>query len=240
MKVRLDLLLVERQLAPSRTAAAAMIMAGEVSTDQGALTKAGQLVPDDIQVSIKQRSRYVSRGGDKLASVADELKLDFTGLVVLDVGSSTGGFTDYALQHGAKKVYSVDVGHGQLDYKLRQDPRVIPLEHSDIRTLESLPELVDVAVADISFISLTKALSSITPKLMPGRPIIAMCKPQFEAGRVLATKYKGVIREPVRGQVIAEFEGQISGDFEIIAAADSKVPGPSGNIERFYKLVAKH
>lgn len=239
MKIRLDLLLVERGLAASQSAAAAMIMAGQVSSHDQILSKAGQQVPADIELQIKQRSQYVSRGGDKLASVAGELRLDFTGQVVLDVGSSTGGFTDYALQHGAAKVYAVDVGHGQLDYKLRQDPRVVSLEHSDIRTLESLPELADVALVDVSFISLTKALPSTVDKLKPDAPIIALCKPQFEASKTLATEHKGVIREPERSQVIAEFEQKIAREFEIVTAADSKVPGPSGNLERFYKLIPK-
>lgn len=239
MKIRLDLLLVERGLALSRSAGAAMIMAGEVTTGDRLLTKAGQMVPDDIELAVKERSRYVSRGGDKLASVAGDLKLDFKAKIVLDVGSSTGGFTDYALQNGAIKVYAVDVGHGQLDYRLRQDARVISLEHADIRTLDELPELADMAVADVSFISLTKVLSSIAAHIKPDSPIVAMCKPPFEAGRALATKYKGVIREPVRSQVLAQFEQKIAGEFDILGSADSKVPGPSGNIERFYLLKAK-
>lgn len=238
MKKRLDVLLAERGIATSRTAAAAMIMAGEVRSNDRILAKPGQLVDEAVELTIKDRPRYVSRGGDKLASVADELKLDFAGKVVLDVGSSTGGFTDFALQNGAAKVYAVDVGYGQLDWRLRQDSRVVSMEHSDIRGLD-LPERADMAVMDLSFISLTKVLDDVARLVKPGGTIVAMAKPQFEAGKVLATKFKGVIKdEAVRQQVLSEFEASIGGRFAVEAWADSKVPGEKGNIERFYRLRA--
>jgi 23S rRNA (cytidine1920-2'-O)/16S rRNA (cytidine1409-2'-O)-methyltransferase len=235
-KQRLDLLLVERGLAASRTQAQAMIMAGEVSSEGRILDKAGQVVTADLPVELKSRSRYVSRAGEKLASVAEQFDLDFAGKVVLDVGSSTGGFTDFALQHGAARIYAVDVGTGQLDWRLRQDERVVVMEQTDIREAV-LPELVDLAVIDVSFISITKILESAAALVKPGAPIVAMMKPQFEAGRTLADKYHGVIDdEAVRQQLIASFRDWLTGRFEIISESDSGLAGTQGNVERFFLL----
>src|SRR6266851_1999938 len=152
MKKRLDVVVVERGLAPNRTQAQALIMAGQVSAQGRRLEKPGMVVDEALELHVKAQPRYVSRAGDKLASVAETLGLDFGGKVVLDVGSSTGGFTDYALQHGAAKVYCVDVGTAQLSYKLRQDDRVVVMEQTDIREAV-LPEPADMAVMDVSFIS---------------------------------------------------------------------------------------
>jgi 23S rRNA (cytidine1920-2'-O)/16S rRNA (cytidine1409-2'-O)-methyltransferase len=237
MKQRLDLVLVEKGLASSRTVAQAMIMAGEVSHETTKLTKPGQLVDPDIDLKIIQKSRYVSRGGDKLASVAERLDLSFNNKVVLDVGSSTGGFTDYVLQHGATKVYAVDVGTNQLAYKLRSDPRVKVMERTDIRKLEQLNPRPDIAVIDVSFISLTKVLPSVARLIKPSGQMVAMAKPQFETDKITADRFHGVITdEKVRIHILKEFEAQIKGEFEVLAAADSGVSGAQGNRERFYLL----
>jgi 23S rRNA (cytidine1920-2'-O)/16S rRNA (cytidine1409-2'-O)-methyltransferase len=168
--------------------------------------------------------------------VAKELGLNFKHKVVLDVGSSTGGFTDYALQQGAVKVYAVDVGTSQLAYKLRQDPRVVVMEQTDIREAE-LPEPADLAVIDVSFVSLRKILQSVARLIKPGGQIIAMAKPQFESDRVTATKFKGVISdETVRQQILGDLEADIEDEFQILDSADSKVAGAQGNRERFYLL----
>ncbi|HUC86882.1 MAG TPA: TlyA family RNA methyltransferase [Candidatus Saccharimonadales bacterium] len=236
MKQRLDLLLVERGLAPSRSLAQAIVMAGQVKQGTVVLSKPGQLTPVDAELTVATPPRYVSRGGDKLASVAAELRLDFTDAVVLDVGSSTGGFTDFALQHGAAKVYAVDVGTAQLAYKLRQDSRVASMERTDIRTAE-LPEQPDIAVIDVSFISLIKILPAVARLLKPTAPIVAMAKPQFETDKATADRYRGVIRdESVRQRILQLFHANIKKSFTIVAAADSAVTGAEGNRERFYVL----
>lgn len=242
MKQRLDVLLVERGLAPSRTVARAMIMAGEIRLGTTALTKPGMPVDIEAELTVVTRSRYVSRGGDKLQSVAAVLSLNFNDAVVLDVGSSTGGFTDYVLQHGASHVHAVDVGTNQLAYKLRQDPRVTVCERTDIRTVtpDQLEPSPTVAVIDVSFISLTKVLPTIVQLLVPGSLIVAMMKPQFETDKATADRYNGVIRdEAVRQGIIAAFEESITSVFRIEAAADSEVHGAQGNRERFYLLRAE-
>jgi 23S rRNA (cytidine1920-2'-O)/16S rRNA (cytidine1409-2'-O)-methyltransferase len=240
MKQRLDVLLVERGLAPSRTTAQAMIMAGQVKHGTTVLSKPGQSMADDTPLTVAELPRYVSRGGDKLASVAAALKLDFSGTVVLDVGSSTGGFTDYALQHGAAKVYAVDVGTAQLAYKLRQDSRVQVMERTDIRKLEPLPELPDIAVIDVSFISLAAVLPAVAQLVAPDALIVAMAKPQFETDKATADRYRGVIRdEALRRQILTAFEGKIKSSFTVLASADSAVHGAAGNRERFYLLQSR-
>jgi 23S rRNA (cytidine1920-2'-O)/16S rRNA (cytidine1409-2'-O)-methyltransferase len=240
MKQRLDIVLVERGLATSRNQAAALIMAGDVRSDDRVLDKPGTQVDADIELTLKQRPQYVSRGGDKLASVAETLGLDFTGKVVLDVGSSTGGFSDYALQHGATHVYCIDVGTGQLDQRLRTDGRVTVMERTDIRDVTSLPESVDIAVIDVSFVSLTKILESVAALIQPGGSIVAMAKPQFEAGKSLADRYKGVITdEVVRQGIIGKLRVWLEDQFNILGESDSAVHGPKGNIEHFFLLQSK-
>jgi 23S rRNA (cytidine1920-2'-O)/16S rRNA (cytidine1409-2'-O)-methyltransferase len=188
---------------------------------------------------VKTQPRFVSRAGEKLASVAEPLGLDFAAKVVLDVGSSTGGFTDYALQHGAAKVYCVDVGTGQLSYKLRQDECVVVMEQTDIREA-SLPELADMAVMDVSFISLEKVLDATAKLVKPGALIVAMAKPQFEAGKPLADKYRGVIPEgDERDEVLAGLRAWMGERFVIAGEMDSAVTGAEGNRERFFVLRAK-
>lgn len=239
VKQRLDILLVERGLADTRTKAQALIMAGQVSAGGRILDKPGQALDDTIELHLKDQPRYVSRAGDKLASVAEVLNLDFQGKTVLDVGSSTGGFTDFALQKGAAKVFCVDVGTAQLAYKLRQDSRVIVMEKTDIREAE-LPAPADIAVIDVSFISLTKILDAVAKLVRLDAPIVAMVKPQFEAGKALADKYGGVIpMGEERDAVLAELRDWLADGFEIEAEADSGVAGAKGNLERFFKLAVR-
>lgn len=203
------------------------------------LSKPGQLVDEDTELTVKESPKYVSRGGDKLASVAEELQLDFCDKVVLDIGASTGGFTDFVLQNGAAKVYAVDVGNAQLAYRLRQDPRVVVMERTDIRKAV-LPEHADMAVADLSFISLTKVSDDALKLIKPDGLIIAMAKPQFETDKTTADRYQGVIKDKkVRQEILRQFEAKISNNFEIIGSADSGVPGTKGNLERFYVLKPK-
>lgn len=238
-KIRLDQLLVERGLADSRTKAQALIMAGQVRADGKILTKPGVLLNTNSELQVIEGLRYVSRGGLKLESVSGELGLDFSGKTVVDVGASTGGFTDYALQNGAVKVYAVDVGKAQLDPKLRHDSRVVVMEQTDVRRT-GLPEKVDLALIDVSFISLTKVLPRITELIKPSGYIVAMAKPQFEADKPTADRYKGVIKDPeVRSKILADLEQHLKLNFEVIESADSGQAGAKGNLERFYLLRPK-
>ena len=239
MKIRLDLLLVDRGLAESRTRAQALIMAGQVSAEGRVLDKAGLQVNESIDLQVKNLPRFASRAGEKLASVAGALHLDFEGKIVLDVGSSTGGFTDYALQHGASKVYCVDVGTNQLAYKLRQDDRVIVMERTDIRDAK-LPELAEMAVIDVSFISLTKIMESVAELVRPGAPIVAMAKPQFEAGKPVADRFHGVIpMGSVRDEILDDLRGWLAERFVVEHEADSGLAGAEGNVEHFFLLHTK-
>ncbi len=236
MKQRLDALLVERGLVDTRNKAAALIMAGEVIVNEHTWTKPGHQFADDVEIRLKNQMPYVSRAGEKLASVIEPLKLDFMNKIVLDVGSSTGGFTDCALQHGAKKVIGVDVGTNQLAYKLRSDARVELHEQTDIRNFESA-EKADIAVIDVSFISLTKILEHVATLIENDGQIVAMVKPQFEAGKALADAHKGlIVDEEVRQNVLAEFRAWAADHFVIQSEADSEVHGRHGNRERFFLL----
>jgi len=239
-KIRLDQLLADRNLAPSRTQAGALIMAGQVKVDGQRQDKSGFFVLPDAEIEIAKAARYVSRGGEKIESVAQKLKLDFKNKIVLDVGSSTGGFTDFALQHGAKKVYAVDVGTGQLEYKLRQDERVVVMEKTDIRDVHSLPDQPDIVIIDVSFISLRLILPAVARLAGPKAITIAMAKPHFEADYVTASKHKGVIKnDTIRRQILKKVEADLQQNFAIIDKADSQVLGRKGNRERFYKLQLK-
>lgn len=181
----------------------------------------------------------MSRAGEKLASVVEVLGLEFGGKTVLDVGSSTGGFTDFALQQGAAKVFCVDVGTGQLAYKLRQDPRVVVLERTDIRQAK-LPKPADMAVMDVSFISLREVLEATSELVRPGGLIVAMAKPQFEATKAMADRYRGVIPVgPDRDGILEKLREWVSERFEILGEADSGVRGVSGNLERFFLIRAR-
>ena len=207
-RTRLDELLVARGLAPTRAQAKALIMTGRVRHGTDRLDKPGKDYPNDFEVTIDQPPRFVSRGGEKLTAYLEKFPLDLTGAHLLDVGASTGGFTDCALQAGAASATCVDVGHGQLHDKLRRDPRVTNLEKTNARHLApgDLPRATyDVAVMDLSFISLKTVLPAVWPFLRPGGTLIALVKPQFEAGRAEVQKGEGIIRDDlVRERVLAE------------------------------------
>lgn len=240
--VRLDKLLVDRGLVASRERAQALILAAKVLVDGIPVTKAGQKVSEKAEVRLAGEDiPYVSRGGLKLEHAVQRFKIDVTGLVAMDVGASTGGFTDCLLQHGARRVYAVDVGYGQLAWKLRQDARVVVIERRNIRYLEKelVPEPVDLVTIDASFISLKLIIPAIIPFLADSATVIALIKPQFEAGRAHVGK-GGVVRDPaVHEQVcqsIAEaFKLQ---GFRVFGIIPSPILGPKGNRE--FLLAAFH
>jgi 23S rRNA (cytidine1920-2'-O)/16S rRNA (cytidine1409-2'-O)-methyltransferase len=234
MKRRLDQLLADSKLADTRSQAENYIKLGYVTVDGQVAQKPGQMVGLGSVIKIDLKDRYVSRAGYKLASVTEALGIDFQGKVVLDVGSSTGGFTDYALQHGASKVIAVDVGTNQLHQKLRSNPAVDLFENTDIRDIAELPYKVDIVVIDVSFISLRDVLPHIA-KLTKGADIVAMLKPQFESGS--SSKHKGVIKnDRMRREILKDFEAWAHNRFVVVAKADSEVAGAKGNLERFYLL----
>ena len=234
MKHRLDHLLVQKGLVTTRSQAESWIKLGKVTVDGEKVTKPGYFAREDSDIKLTAKERYVSRAGLKLASVARVLGVDFKGAVVLDVGSSTGGFTDYALQNGAKLVYAVDVGTDQLHPTLRRDTRVKLFEKTDIR--DFVPRTIpDAVVMDVSFISLREILPHIADISGPNTRIVAMVKPQFEAGKHQVTK--GVIKnDTVRRQLLRDFEVWALQLFIIQDKADSEVAGANGNRERFYLL----
>ncbi|NPA90624.1 MAG: TlyA family RNA methyltransferase [Chloroflexi bacterium] len=231
-KERLDKLLVQRGLVESREKAQALILAGHVLVNGQRVDKVGKRVPQDADIHIKERLPYVSRGGYKLAAMLDHLKLDITGWICADVGASTGGFTDVLLQRGAQKVYAIDVGYGQLAWKLRQDPRVIVMERTNIRHVTSLPEPVDLATIDVSFISLRLVLPHVIPLVKDGGWVIALIKPQFEAGREQVGK-GGIVRDPqVHRQVLERVLGEAEGlGLGLQGLIRSPILGTEGNVE---------
>ena len=234
MKRRLDQILVERGLAASREQARRLIMAGEILLDGHPATKPGKNVPDDCRLQVLSRPRYVRRGGEKLAAALSHFKVPVAGRVCLDVGASTGGFTDCLLQHGARRVYALDVGHGQLDWRLRNDPRVVVMEGVNARYLRKsdLPETPGAAVVDVSFISLTMILAPVTGVLAGGAWIITLVKPQFEAGRSQVAR-GGVVRdEEVRRKTVVKVrEYGTSLGLEWLGVIPSPLRGPAGNVE---------
>jgi 23S rRNA (cytidine1920-2'-O)/16S rRNA (cytidine1409-2'-O)-methyltransferase len=234
-KQRLDRLMVERTLAPSRERAQALIMAGQVVVGDHAAVKAGQQVSVDADIRIKGDTLpYVSRGGLKLRKALDEFKIDVTGLLVIDVGASTGGFTDCLLQAGAARVIAVDVGHGQLAWKLQRDLRVVSMEKTNIRylTSEQIAETPDMAVIDASFISLAKVLPATLQLLKPGGRMIALIKPQFEVGKGEVGK-GGVVRDPAAHEKVIEAVRQTSLELGLTVAGlcESPITGADGNRE---------
>lgn len=234
-KQRLDKLMVEQGLVPSREKAQALIMAGQVVVGDHAVTKAGQQVAVDADIRIKgEVLPYVSRGGLKLKKALDEFGIAVNGLVALDVGASTGGFSDCLLQAGAAKIFAVDVGYGQLAWKLQQDPRVMSLEKTNIRYLEpeKLDEVPDLAVIDASFISLSKVLPPTVRLVKPGGRIIALIKPQFEVGRGEVGK-GGIVRDPAAHDKAVEGVRQVAADLGLTVAGlcDSPIRGADGNRE---------
>lgn len=234
MKQRLDTVLVTRGLVSSRSQAANLVRLGKVTVDGQAVTKPGYLVGEGVTVKFTTNERYVSRAGLKLASVAKALNVDFGSKVVLDVGSSTGGFTDYALQHGATRVMAVDVGTEQLHPSLRGDKRIELHEKTDIRDFS--PEVpADIVVMDVSFISLREILPHIAAISDRHTQIVAMLKPQFEAGKEQVNK--GVIKnDAVRRAILRDFEAWTRRYFIVVDKKDSEVVGAKGNRERFYLL----
>lgn len=232
-KQRLDQLLVQKGLVASRSQAESWVRLGKVTVDGRVATKAGTFVREDADVRLTAKEQYVSRAGLKLASVAELLGVDFHGTTVLDVGSSTGGFTDYALQHGARKVVAVDVGTEQLHPSLRGDERIELHEKTDIRDFDT-DEKIDIVVIDVSFISLRDILPSVA-RIAPEAKVMAMVKPQFEAGRDQVSK--GIIKnDAVRRQILKDFEAWAKQYFVIVGKRDSDVAGSKGNRERFYLL----
>ena len=232
-KTRADLLLFERGLAESRERAQALIMEGMVFIPSGRVSKSGALLANDIEVEVRGRLPYVSRGGVKLAHALDEFGVDVDGLVALDVGASTGGFTDCLLQRGASRVYALDVGHGQLAYTLRQDPRVVCYEKLNARLPFELPEPVDLLVIDVSFISLTLTLPRPLTHLRPGGYAVALVKPQFEARRGAAGR-GGVIRnDALREDILMRVEQWLRerDDVEHLDTTPSPITGDAGNQE---------
>ena len=234
MRKRLDVLLVERGLAESRAQAQALVMAGLVP----GYAKAGQQVDDTAELVVESTPRYVSRGGEKLAHALDELGVEVAGRDALDVGASTGGFTDVLLQRGAARVIALDVGRGQLHQRLRGDTRVTVLERTNARELESLPYAPDLVTCDVSFISVRTALPPALALARPGWEALVLVKPQFEAGRDEVGK-GGVIRDPeVHRRVLREVaESALAWPAETVGVVDSGLPGPKGNREFFLHLV---
>jgi 23S rRNA (cytidine1920-2'-O)/16S rRNA (cytidine1409-2'-O)-methyltransferase len=239
--VRLDTLLSERGLFESRSRAAASVLAGDVLLlpDRRRAAKPGQLVPDDIEVEVVAGPPFVSRGGVKLANALDALGIDISGRHALDVGASTGGFTDCLLQRGAAHVVAVDVAYGEFDWRLRGDHRVTVLERRNARSLEAaeLPYAPDLIVVDVSFISLTKVLPAVLACATPRFDCLALVKPQFEVGRDAVGK-GGVVRDPAarRGTLVAVGRAALGLGVSVRGFASSGLPGPKGNLETFIWL----
>ncbi len=238
---RIDRLLVTRGLAPSRQRAQALLMAGLVLVDDRPVTKAGTRVATDAAIRLRGRDHgYVSRGGVKLAAALDAFAIDPSGRICADLGASTGGFTDCLLQRGAARVYAVDVGYGQLAWKLRQDPRVVVLERTNVRHLEGLPEPIELIVGDLSFISITRVLPAIAALCAPGAELVLLVKPQFEVGRGRLSK-GGVVRDPAlrEAAVAAVLADAEAAGFAPLGELESPITGAkSGNIEYLIWLVA--
>src|SRR5438105_2720997 len=233
VRKRLDVLLVERGLAESRAQAQALVLAGLVPGH----SKAGEQVDENAELTVDRPPRFVSRGGEKLANALDALAVDVTGASCLDVGASTGGFTDCLLQRGAARVVALDVGHGQLHPRVREDPRVIVLERTNARGLTGLPFAPELVTCDVSFISVPTALPPALSRDAPGGHALVPAKPQFEAGR--AEVQRGVVRDPaVHRRVLREVAEAASGwGAQVAGVVDSGLPGPKGNREFFLHLV---
>jgi 23S rRNA (cytidine1920-2'-O)/16S rRNA (cytidine1409-2'-O)-methyltransferase len=243
-KDRLDKIMVDRDVVKSRERARALIMAGKVLVDGRKASKAGALVAAGAEITLQENDiPFVSRGGVKLDAALEHFGLDPAGKTVMDIGCSTGGFTDCVLKRGAKKVYAIDVGYGQLDWSLRNDPRVVLLEKTNIRHLEKerVPEAVDIAVIDVSFISLTQVLPKVPDFLAESGDILALIKPQFEVGREMVEK-GGVIRDEAKRlsavKKVSDFS-ETSG-FTVMGIHESPLPGQKGNREYFIHLRRNH
>jgi 23S rRNA (cytidine1920-2'-O)/16S rRNA (cytidine1409-2'-O)-methyltransferase len=231
-KQRLDNLLVLRELAENEKMAQALIMAGKVTVSGKVITKPGTPVDENVSLELAEKLPYVSRGGIKLAHALDEFKLDVASLTAMDAGASTGGFTDCLLQSGARRVYAIDVGYGQLDYKLRQEPRVVVMERVNAHHPFSLPEKVNIATIDLSFISVTRVMPNVIEHLMEPGYIIVLFKPQFEAKRKEVPK-GGVIKDPqVHARVLGRFiVWTTEHDLRLRGLVASPILGTKGNKE---------
>lgn len=235
MKSRLDKILVDRGIAPSRERAQAFVMEGRVFVDGIAVTKAGSMIDADANIELKGEDiPYVSRGGLKLEAAIKHFNISLKDKIAMDVGSSTGGFTDCMLQNGAKKIYCIDVGYGQLAWKLRQDPRVVLIEKTNIRYLqrEKIPDEIDIATIDVSFISLEKVVPNIQRFLKESGEIIALIKPQFEVGKGEVNK-GGIVKDEAKRLRAVNYvkESLESLGLKTIGIIPSPIPGQKGNIE---------
>ena len=221
----------------SRTKAQARILAGQVYFGDRRIDKSGELIAEDAELRVSELDRYCSRGGTKLEGALSDLGLDVRGLVAVDVGASTGGFTDCLLQHGAARVYAVDVGRGQLAEKLRQDARVVVMDRTNARHLSqgSFPEPIELTVVDASFISLEKLLPAIAAFTPPGARLLALIKPQFEVGKAEATRGRGVISDAaVRAEAVKRALAEVAASgFSLSGDCECRLPGPKGNVEHF-------
>ena len=241
-KIRLDQLLLQHALAESREQAQRLIRAGLVRVKGQIASKPGHTYAEDVQIDLKQRARYVSRGGLKIEEAHRQFGFNLKDATCLDVGSSTGGFTDFMLQHGAKRVYAVDCGTNQLHYRLRQDPRVVVMENTNARYLtpEEIPDSIDFCSIDTSFISLTLILPPLKNLIRPGGQIVSLIKPQFEAGKQQVGK-GGVVRDPAIDQEVIEKIRKFGTEelgFQWMGLCKSPITGPAGNVEflAFWKI----
>ena len=237
-KCRLDDLLIVRELAVDEPSARAMIMAGEVTVSGKTITKPGVLVDEDAELKLAEKMPYVSRGGVKLAHALDEFKLNVTGFTAIDVGASTGGFTDCLLQRGAKRIYAIDVGYGQLEYKLRKDPKVVVMERVNAHQPFTLPEKADIATIDVSFISVTQIIPNVMVHLSGPGYIVVLLKPQFEARKEEVGK-GGVIKDPqIHALVLGRFINWVTDhELRLRGLVASPILGAEGNREFLILLV---
>lgn len=231
-RVRLDQLLVERGLVQSRSQAQALILAGSVRVGAAAPTKAGELVSESADVSLILPPRFVSRGGEKLDHALERFEIDVSGRVCADFGASTGGFTDCLLQRGAARVYAIDVGYGQLDYRIRMDPRVVVMDRTNARYVTQLPESVSLTVIDVSFISLALVLPNALAVTSDAGWIIALIKPQFEAGKEVVGR-GGVVRDPETHRAVLQSVARAAANLGLRLGGLTASPlrGPAGNVE---------
>jgi 23S rRNA (cytidine1920-2'-O)/16S rRNA (cytidine1409-2'-O)-methyltransferase len=233
-KIRIDILLTERGLVESRSKAQRLVMAGQVIVDDQVVFKPATKVPSDAQLHIEKGSPFVSRGGEKLEAAVKVFDIDISGKICADIGASTGGFTDCLLQHGAERVYAIDVGRGILHWQLRQDPRVAVMEGTNARYVEYLPEAVDLVTVDASFISLKILLPVVRGWFSPGGgDVIVLIKPQFEAGRAEVSRGEGVIRDPtIHRHVLMDILKFSQDDgYQVLGLIRSPLLGPKGNTE---------